>query len=106
MDRAMTNAATFKFKLYIATNTQNSAEAMANLLGICHRYLAGRHEIEVIDVQRHQQRALADGINMTPSLVKFSPAPFRKIVGTLTNTKRVLVALDLQHVSLEQDAAH
>jgi circadian clock protein KaiB len=92
----MTNSVKFKFKLYVATNTQNSAEAMANLLAICQRYLAGCHEIEVIDVQRHQQRALADGINMTPSLVKYAPGPIRKIVGTLAHTKRVLVALGVR----------
>jgi circadian clock protein KaiB len=106
MDGVMTNPVIFKFKLYIAKNTQNSAEAMTNLLGICRRYLVGRHEIEVIDVQRDQQRALADGINMTPSLVKFAPAPFRKIVGTLAHTKRVLVALDLQELPTEPDPVH
>jgi circadian clock protein KaiB len=102
----MNKAATFKFKLYVAANTQNSAEATANLLAICRHYLAGRHEIEVIDVQRHQQRALADGINMTPSLVKFGPAPFRKIVGTLAHTKRVLVALGLQDLLIEPEQVH
>ena len=88
-------AATFKFRLYIAANTQNSVEAVANLAAICKRYLPDRHEIEVINVEREPQRTLADGINMTPSLIKFAPGPFRKIVGTLAHTKRVLLALDL-----------
>ena len=102
----MTNAVTFKFRLYIAANTQNSAEAMANLLGICHRYLPGRHEIEVIDVNREPQRTLADGIHMTPSLVKLAPRPFRKIIGTLAHTKRVLVALDMTDALLKHDPVH
>jgi circadian clock protein KaiB len=85
----------FKFRLYVAAGTQNSAEAMANLEGICHRYLPDRHNIEIIDVDQQPQRALADGIHMTPSLIKLGPAPIRKIVGTLAHTKRVLLALDM-----------
>jgi circadian clock protein KaiB len=102
----VTSIVTFKFRLYIASNTQNSAEAMANLLGICHRYLPGRHEIEVIDVNREPQRTLADGINMTPSLIKLAPAPLRKVVGTLAHTKRVLLALDLADTLLKQEPVH
>ncbi len=85
----------FKFRLYISANTQNSAEALANLLGICNRYLPGRHAIEIIDVDREPQRTLLDGINMTPTLIKLAPGPFRKIIGTLSHTKRVLLALDM-----------
>jgi circadian clock protein KaiB len=91
----MTSTAKYKFRLYIAANAQNSVEAMANLSAICARYLPDRYEIEVINVDREPQRALSDGINMTPSLIKFAPGPFRKIVGTLAHTKRVLLALDL-----------
>ena len=76
--------------------------ALANLKGICNLYLKGRHEIEVIDVLRDSQRALADGIRMTPSLIKLSPAPFRKIVGTLAHTKRVLLALDMTEAAADE----
>ncbi len=54
----------------------------------------------MIDVVRHPQRALVDGIKMTPSLVKLAPAPFRRIVGTLAHTKRVLIALDVADVEI------
>lgn len=91
----MSSTAFYRFRLYVARGTQNSTEALANLKGICNVYLHDRHEIEVIDVIREPQRALVDGIRMTPSLLKLSPAPFRKIIGTLAHTKRVLVALDL-----------
>lgn len=100
----MTGTVRFKFRLYVAANTPNSEEAMANLSEICNRYLPDRHEIEVIDVDRHPQRTLADGINMTPSLIKLSPAPFRKIVGTLAHTRRVMLALDLAEVLVAHEA--
>jgi circadian clock protein KaiB len=88
-------AVTYKFRMYITGDTQNSIEAVANLGSICRTYLADRHEIEFIDVSLHPKRALTDGIFMTPTLIKLSPAPTRMIVGTLSNPQPVIQALGL-----------
>ncbi len=84
------------FRLYIAGDTQNSAQARANLAAICRDHLSGQYEIEIVDVLKEPQRALVDGIFMTPTLVKLGPAPARKIVGTLNQTETVLQALGLR----------
>ena len=86
----------FKFRLYVAGDTQNSAQAVANLTALCRARLPDRHHIEVVDVFREPKRALADGILMTPTLVKLSPSPVRRIIGTLSQTQPVLVALGLE----------
>ena len=52
-------------------------------------------ELEIIDVLEQPQRALADGILVTPSLTKVSPSPLAKIVGNLSDTGSVLHALGL-----------
>ena len=88
----------FKFRLYVAGDAQNSAQAIANLTAICHTYLPDRHDIEVVNVFREPKRALADGILMTPTLVKLAPSPVRRIVGTLSQTQPVLQALGLESV--------
>jgi circadian clock protein KaiB len=85
----------FGFRLYVAGDATNSAQALANLQVLCRRYLAGRHGIEVVDVFREPERALADGIFMTPTLVRLSPLPLRKIIGTLSDSATLLQALDL-----------
>lgn len=85
----------FKFLLYVAGDTQNSASAVANLTALCAAHLPDRHEIEIVDVFREPKRALADGIFMTPTLVKLAPSPSRKIIGTLSETRTVLQALGL-----------
>lgn len=85
----------FKFRLYVAGGAQNSAQALANLTAICREHLPDRHEIEVVDVFREPERALADGILMTPTLVKLVPSPVRRIVGTLSRTQTVLQTLGL-----------
>ena len=91
----MSRAAIFKFRLYVAGDALNSAQALANLPALCLTHLPDRHEIEVVDVFREPKRALADGIFMTPTLVKLAPAPRRIIVGTLSQTQPVLQALSL-----------
>ena len=57
---------------------------------ICEQFLAGAHQIEIVDVLSSRKRALADGIFMTPTLVKLAPLPARKIVGTLSDRDGVL----------------
>jgi circadian clock protein KaiB len=85
----------FRFRLYVADSTQNSDTARTNLTTLCQDYLPGRHEIEVIDVLSTPERALDDGILMTPTLVKLWPLPVRRIVGTLNATSAVVKALGL-----------
>jgi len=85
----------FKFRLYVAGDTQNSAQARVNLSAICRDHLSGQHEVEIVDVLKEPKRALADGIFMTPTLVKLGPAPAQKLVGTLSQTETVLLALGL-----------
>lgn len=92
----MKRASVFKFRIYIAGDAVNSAQALSNLQTLCHAHLPDRHSIEVVDVFRHPKRALADAIFMTPMLLKLAPGPPRRIVGTLSETATVLQALDLQ----------
>jgi circadian clock protein KaiB len=88
-----------KFRIYVADNTQNSEAARANLQALCRTYLENRYEIEVVDVLREPERALKDGIFMTPTLVRLWPAPVRRIVGTLADPKPVLQILGLESVT-------
>lgn len=89
----------FRFRLYVAGDAQNSSQAIANLTSLCRAYLPDRHEIEIVDVFRDPQRALADGIFMTPTLVKLMPSPVRRIVGNLSQAEPVLQALGLETVA-------
>ena len=92
----MSSRARYKFRLYIAGNSSNSTLAVQNIGSICRRYLPGRHEIEHVDVFQEPQRALADLIVMTPTLIKLSPQPMCRIVGTLTETQAVASTLGLE----------
>lgn len=92
----MSRRVVYRFRLYVAGDAPNSARAMANLTALCKELLAGRHEIDVVDVFQNPERALADEIYMTPTLVRLAPTPVRKIVGSLNDTLAVLHALGLE----------
>jgi circadian clock protein KaiB len=91
----MNKRAHFTFRLYVAGDAPNSAQAVTNLSALCRELLPERHEIEVVDVLRDPKRALADGVLITPLLVKLTPAPIRKIVGSLSKREPLLQALGL-----------
>jgi len=91
----MTRHTMFKFRLYVADDTMNSAQATANLHALCKTHLPGRHEIEIVDVFKDPQRAILEGVRMTPTLLRLAPLPVRRIVGTLVDTQRVLETLGL-----------
>ena len=92
----MSRGIQFKFLLYIAGDAQNSTQAVANLAALCRAHLPGRHHIEVVDVFREPKRALADGIFMTPTLIKLAPSPTKRIVGSLSQTEALMQALGLK----------
>jgi circadian clock protein KaiB len=94
-ERRMTRRSTYKFRLYVADDTMNSAQATANLQALCKTHLPNRHEIEIVDVFKDPQRAILEGIRMTPTLLRLAPLPIRRIVGTLVDTQRVMETLGL-----------
>jgi circadian clock protein KaiB len=86
-------------RLYVAGQSPKSLRAFANLTTLCEEHLAGRYEIEVIDLVEDPSLARSDDILAIPTLVRRLPEPLRRIIGDLSNTERVLVGL-----RLEQDA--
>lgn len=89
----------FRFQLFVAGAAQNSAQAVSNLGALCREHLADCHEIEIVDVFREPERALADGIFMTPTLVKLAPTPAPlRIVGTLSQKLPLMHALGIDSV--------
>jgi circadian clock protein KaiB len=82
--------------LYVAGQSPKSLRAFANLERLCEEHLAGRYEIEVIDLVENPSLARSDDILAIPTLVRRLPAPLRKIIGDLSNSERVLVGLHIR----------
>lgn len=85
----------WSLRLYVAGQTPKSLEAFANLKKICAEHLQGRCEIEVIDLLENPHLAREDQIVAIPTLIRKLPEPIKKIIGTLADTERVLVGLEI-----------
>ena len=83
-------------RLYVAGGAPNSMQAIANLEAICAEYFKDGHRLEIVDILDNPQRAMAEGVLVTPSLAKLSPLPAAQVVGNLSDKKRVLLALGLK----------
>ena len=94
-----TDTAVWDLRLYIAGETERSKAALANLQAICEEHLAGRYQVEVVDLLKNPQLAKGDQIVALPTLVRKLPNPMRKIIGDLSNTERTLVGLQLRSAS-------
>ena len=96
MATILANKTSLRLRLYIAGNAPNSVLAISNLKAICDEYFATGCVVETIDLLVHPARALADSIIVTPTLVKIFPLPVQKVIGTLSDTNQVCVALGVK----------
>jgi circadian clock protein KaiB len=90
----------YRLKLYITGQTTNSDQAIENL-----RYLFDQsgvnYELSIVDVLEHPQLAEEDKVLATPTLIKISPLPVRRIIGDLSNLDRVIVGLGLYNFQIK-----
>ncbi len=88
------NANRYILTLYITGETQTSRKTITLLEEILDSELHGMYELKIIDVLKHPQLAEDDKILATPTLIKILPPPVRKIIGELTDKKKILLGLD------------
>jgi circadian clock protein KaiB len=86
----------FVLRLFVTGMTPKSTRAIANLKIICEDYLEGRYELKVIDIYQQPKLAQEEQIIGTPTLIKQLPLPFRKLIGDMSDTEKVLVGIDLK----------
>ncbi len=89
----------WQLRLYVTDQTPKSIAAFANLKKLCETNLKGRYHITVIDLLKHPQLAKGDQILAVPTVVRYLPRPVRTLIGTLSDTARALVGLDLRPVT-------
>lgn len=92
----LADKARYVLRLYTTGATPNSITAIRNLRNICDEYLLGRYDLEVIDVFQQPHLAKGEKIIAAPTLIKKLPLPLRRLIGDMSDTKRVLIGLDLR----------
>jgi circadian clock protein KaiB len=86
----------YVLRLYVAGMTPRSQEAIRTVTAICEEHLAGRYELEVIDLYQQPTLAKGEQIVAVPTLIKQLPAPLRKFIGSMADKEKILVGLDLR----------
>ena len=87
----------YQLKLFITGHTLYSWRAINNLRRICEEDLGAKYELTIIDILEQPQVAEDEKILATPTLIKKFPLPVRRIIGDLSDTKQVLMGLELLH---------
>src|ERR1700690_2100631 len=87
--------AKYVLRLYVSGSTLKSALAVKNIKRICEQYLKNRYDLKVIDIYQQPNLARDEQIVAVPTLIKRLPSPLRRLVGDLSNLKKVLFGLDL-----------
>jgi circadian clock protein KaiB len=86
----------YTLRLYMTGLSARSQEALRNVTTICEEHLAGRYELEVVDLYQNPELAKDEQIFAAPTLIKKLPLPLRKIIGSMVDKDKVLVGLDLR----------
>jgi len=81
--------------LYVAGQTPKSVLALENITRYSKEHLTVKYSIEVIDLLKSPQLAERDQIFAIPTLVRKIPEPLRKIIGDLSDKKKVLMGLNI-----------
>ncbi len=77
-------------RLYVAGHAPNSLRAVASIRMICDEHFPAAHDLEIVDMLEHPQKALVDQVIVTPTLLKLNPLPVQRIVGGLSDRAQVL----------------
>ena len=88
--------AKYILRLYVSGSTLKSALAVENIKRVCEQHLKNRYHLEVIDIYQQAKLARDEQIVAVPTLIKRPPLPLRRLIGDMSNLKKVLFGLDLR----------
>ncbi|MEW6359327.1 MAG: circadian clock KaiB family protein [Planctomycetota bacterium] len=84
-----------KFRLYVIGKQPRSVNAAENLRKLFDDYLKMNYILDVVDLLQRPDMGRQDHILATPTLVKLSPKPIRRVVGDFQDTRNLRRLLDL-----------
>ena len=76
-------------RLYVVGGTQLADRAVGTLRRLQAEHLGDDAVVDIVDLTERPEVAEAEGILVTPLLVRVAPAPTRRIVGDLSDVDRV-----------------
>ena len=93
---ARSDRANYVLRLYVSGMTPTATRAIANVRKLCEENLAGRYELEVIDIYQQPNLIKEDQIIASPTLIRKLPLPLRRFIGDMSDKEKFLVGIDLK----------
>ena len=90
------SAGTVVLRLFVTGGSQRSLRAIEAVQRMCKDYFSNSVCVEVVDVIKETDKAEAEKILATPTLIRQVPGPPRRLVGDLGQPSRVIELLGLQ----------
>ena len=87
----------YVLRLFVTGMTPRSTRAIRAVRDICESRLEGRFDLEIVDVYQQPQMIQGEQVFATPTLIKYEPAPLRRIIGDMTDTNRLCFGLGLSY---------
>jgi circadian clock protein KaiB len=85
----------FVLQLYVSGMSVKSMEAIENITQLCNEHLKDAFDLEVIDLYKNPDVARQQQIVFSPSLVKLLPLPKKTLIGTFSDTQKVIKVLGI-----------
>src|SRR5277367_3428674 len=82
-------------QLYVSGMSPKSMEAIGNIKKICSELMEDSFQLEIIDLYKHPELASEQQIIFSPSLIKRLPLPKKTLVGTFSDTEKVIRGLGI-----------
>ena len=83
-------------QLYVSGMSQKSMEAIENIKRLCNENLEGAFELEIIDLYKNAEMASEQQIVFSPSLIRQFPLPKKTLIGTFSDTEKVIKGLGIR----------
>ena len=82
-------------QLYVSGMSPKSMEAIENIKKICSELMQDSFQLEIIDLYKHPELASEQQIIFSPSLIKRNPLPKKTLVGTFSDSEKVIRGLGI-----------
>jgi circadian clock protein KaiB len=82
-------------QLYVSGMSPNSMQAIENIKQLCAEHLEGAFDLEIIDIYKNPELAAEQHVVFSPSLIKQLPLPKKTLIGTLSDSDKVIRALGI-----------
>ncbi len=77
-------------RLFISSNNLSAEKTLSSIHQLLEEGLTSPYTLKVIDINKNPEQAQINQVTVTPTLVRVSPKPVRRIVGELDDIERVL----------------